>query len=191
VQVARLTGLPPLAAADARVLILGSMPGAASLAAQQYYAHPQNRFWTLMSAVIGVELQPLAYDERIRQLLAARIAVWDVLEHCERAGSLDGNIVRGSEIANDFVTFFSTQASLSAVFLNGAAAARAFGRQVQPWLSSAFPHITVTALPSTSPANAGLPMAIKRAAWMQIAQALAIGSDCANARRRARPERAA
>jgi hypoxanthine-DNA glycosylase len=173
---ARLTGLPPLAAVDARVLILGSMPGAASLQAQQYYAHPHNRFWPFMAAITGIELQVLSYDDRVRQLQTAGIAVWDVLQQCERAGSLDADIIRGSEIANDFATFFAAHRSLLAVFLNGGAAARAFARQVQPWLSAAHPYIAVTALPSTSPANASQPTAIKLAAWMQLADALSAGS---------------
>lgn len=179
---ARLTGLAPIAAPDARVLILGSMPGAASLAAQQYYAHPQNRFWRFLSAILGVDLVSLDYRQRVDRLRAAGIAVWDVLKHCERPGSLDADIVRGSEVANDFPAFFAAHRRLRAVYLNGGTAARAFARHVQPWLTRDHPEVRVTALPSTSPANAGQPMALKHAAWMQVAEALSRGPAAAGGR---------
>lgn len=172
----RLSSLPAIADGNARVLILGSMPGAVSLARQQYYANDQNRFWDFMADVTGVaDLKARPYEERKRVLLTARIAVWDVLKHCERPGSLDAAIVRGSEVVNDFRTFFAAHRQLRAVFVNGGTAAKIFTRRVLPWLGSAYPQIVVTALPSTSPANAGQSTAWKRAQWMRVAAALSPG----------------
>ena len=95
-----LTGLAPVLAPDTRVLVLGSFPGAASLAAGKYYAHPRNQFWRLISAVIGEDLASLPYEERLPRLLARRFGLWDVLAGCERKGSLDSAI--RNPAANDF-----------------------------------------------------------------------------------------
>jgi hypoxanthine-DNA glycosylase len=84
-----LTGLAPVIAPDTRILILGSFPGAASLAAQQYYAHPRNQFWKLVGELVNEDLYNLPYDERLPRLLAHRFGLWDVLAACEREGSLD------------------------------------------------------------------------------------------------------
>ena len=79
-------GLPPIAAADARLFILGSLPGDASLAAQRYYAHPHNQFWRLLGAAIGEELHALDYDERLERLAERRIGLWDVVASASAAG---------------------------------------------------------------------------------------------------------
>lgn len=152
------------ARADARLLILGSMPGEASLAAQQYYAHPRNLFWPFMDALFGV---PAAapYAERLRRLNAAGVALWDVLAACERPGSLDGRIVRASEVANDFAAFFAQHRALEAIALNGGKAAEAFARHVQRASPSAVARLRVLHLPSTSPANAGQSAAHKLDRW--------------------------
>ena len=104
-KIALLTGFPPIAAADARVLVLGSMPSVASLAREQYYGHPQNAFWPIMGRLFGAGPE-LPYDERKAVLVERGVAVWDVLQSCRRAGSLDTAIDRDSEQANDFATFF-------------------------------------------------------------------------------------
>ncbi|HPV23953.1 MAG TPA: DNA-deoxyinosine glycosylase, partial [Casimicrobium sp.] len=96
----RITSFPPLIAPNATRLILGSMPGVASLAAAQYYAHPQNAFWRIMGAVAGFDAA-LSFDERVAELARAGVALWDVLAACERSGSLDSAIARKSEVAND------------------------------------------------------------------------------------------
>ncbi|MGD9637362.1 MAG: DNA-deoxyinosine glycosylase [Pirellulales bacterium] len=110
-----LTGLPPIAALDARVLVLGSMPSVASLAKQKYYGHPQNAFWRIMGELFGAGLE-LSYEERTRQLQEHRIAVSDVLHACERPGSLDTAIRRDSEIANDFCTFLDRHQQIRHIF---------------------------------------------------------------------------
>ncbi|RDZ28805.1 DNA-deoxyinosine glycosylase [Lysobacter silvisoli] len=159
---ARLQGFPPVARADARVLVLGSMPGAASLTAQRYYAHPQNRFWPIMGALVGAD-PALPYEQRLRRLNDAGIALWDVLASCERSGSLD-TAIRAAE-ANDFARFFATHARVGAVLFNGAQAETSFRRLVLPGLRAPLPALR--RLPSTSPANASQPMQMKLAAWRE------------------------
>src|SRR3989339_1624810 len=105
---------PPIADARARVLILGSMPGEASLRAGEYYAHPRNHFWRMMGAL--TDLDPASpYAQRVEALKARRIALWDVLHGCMRTGSLDANIDKASHIANDFAAFFAQHANITHV----------------------------------------------------------------------------
>lgn len=158
---------PPLAAANTRVLILGSMPGAASLKARQYYAHPHNQFWQIMGALFGAGPQ-LAYLLRVRKLNSQKVAVWDVLKRCERPGSLDSSIVRTSEVANDFIGFFRRHPHIRAVFFNGARAEQAFARHVRPLLKSPPASLHFERLPSTSPAHAGRSFQHKLRAWRRI-----------------------
>ncbi|HEY1078280.1 MAG TPA: DNA-deoxyinosine glycosylase [Fontimonas sp.] len=165
----RVSSFPPVAAADARVLVLGSMPGVASLSAQRYYAHPRNAFWPLMGELLGFDPQ-LDYERRLAALRRAGVALWDVLGHCERPGSLDADIVRDSCVPNDFAGFFNTHPQVRAVFFNGNTAAQAFRRQVLPTLTAN--SLALHTLPSTSPAHAGLSFARKRAAWQALADAL-------------------
>ncbi|WP_024889844.1 DNA-deoxyinosine glycosylase [Luteimonas huabeiensis] len=158
---ARLTGLPPVSRPDARVLVLGSMPGAASLAAQRYYAHPRNAFWPIMDAIAGAS-PDLPYAQRLARLRAAGIALWDVLAHCVRPGSLDARIEPASMVANDFAAFFSAHPQLRLVAFNGGTAAQAFARHAGPALP---PGVATVRLPSTSPAHAARSQAEKLASW--------------------------
>ena len=114
-------GFPPVAAPGARVLILGSMPGQASLRAAEYYAHERNAFWRIMGDLLGAGLD-LPYAQRLEKLTAAGVALWDVIAACERAGSLDADIVGHSVVPNDFAAFFAAHRSIARVFFNGAAA---------------------------------------------------------------------
>ncbi len=158
-------GFPPVVAADARLLILGSMPGQASLAAHEYYAHPQNAFWRIMGDLFGAG-PTLPYAVRLAKLQAAGVALWDVMAACERPGSLDADIVPGSVQANDFAAFFAVNRCITRVFFNGAAAETAFRRHVLPGLGEA--GLALQRLPSTSPAHAALSYDKKLAAWSQI-----------------------
>ncbi|MGH8444925.1 MAG: DNA-deoxyinosine glycosylase [Solimonas sp.] len=155
---------PPAARADARVLILGSMPGEASLRAQRYYAHPRNLFWPFMGALFGAGPE-LDYAQRLLALHAHGVAVWDVLAACVRPGSLDGRIERGSEVANDFAGFRAAHPQLERICFNGGKAAEAFERHVARRLPAVVAGLALLALPSTSPANAGQPRDAKFAAW--------------------------
>jgi hypoxanthine-DNA glycosylase len=162
------TSFPPQAARDCRVLVLGSMPGERSLAERRYYAHPQNLFWPFMGELCGAG-PDLGYAARIARLKAAGIGVWDVLESCERPGSLDGRIVRASEVANDLPALIARRPRLRAIALNGAKAAQAFRAHVLRELDDAtLARLTLLALPSTSPAHASMPRAQKLARWMAL-----------------------
>jgi len=155
---------PPIAAPSARVLILGSMPGAASLAAGQYYAHPRNAFWPILGAVLGFD--PAArYGERQRALRQNHVALWDVLRRCDREGSLDAAIDRASIRVNDFATFFACHRRVAHVLCNGATAHAKFERLVLPGLAASGRKPDVTRLPSTSPAFAGMTRARKLEVW--------------------------
>lgn len=161
----RLTGFPPIATPSARVLILGSMPGVASLQAQQYYAHGHNQFWPIMAALLGFD-PAIPYAARCARLDAAGIAVWDVLQSCIRPGSLDADIDAASVVTNDFASFFSTHPQICRVCFNGAAAETLFMRRVRPLLTQpGIAHIDFLRLPSTSPAHAGLRPAAKQEVW--------------------------
>ena len=156
---ASLTGLAPVTAPNIRILILGSFPSSASLAAQQYYAHPRNQLWRLLSAVTGEDLACLPYAQRLPRLLAHDIGLWDVLGACERLGSLDANIRKPA--ANDFEHLRQLCPLLEKVGLNGQTAAR-FAPQF-----AAAGYRTVI-LPSSSPAHATLSFDQKLAIWRQL-----------------------
>ena len=160
----------PVAGASARVLILGSMPGVASLKAEQYYAHPRNQFWPIMAALLGFDPVARTYPERLLDLLAADIALWDVLQSCHRPGSLDADIAPDSIVANDFATFFQRHPAISHVYFNCLAAEQHFKRQVL--LRQDLPDVQLHRLPSTSPAHAALNFAAKLAAWRVIGENL-------------------
>ena len=162
---ARVNCFPPLANESSRVLILGSMPGAASLAAGEYYAHRQNAFWRIMADLLGVSREA-SYAARTQAVLGAGVALWDVMASCERAGSLDARIEPGSVVVNDFSLFFRTWPDIACVYFNGATAESCFRRHVLPGLASG-PRQLVR-LPSTSPAHAALSYADKLAAWRSI-----------------------
>ncbi|MDP3086489.1 MAG: DNA-deoxyinosine glycosylase, partial [Rubrivivax sp.] len=139
-----------------RLLVLGSFPGAASLAAQQYYAHPRNLFWPLLTAIWAVDLPALAYPQRLAELRRRGLGVWDVYASCRRLGSLD-QAIEDPEF-NDFASLRQRAPALQFVVHNGAESARA-QRHLQAL------GLTVRRLPSTSPANASQSFEHKRAAW--------------------------
>ena len=117
----------PVANRHAEVLILGSMPGRDSLAAGQYYAHPYNLFWKIMGAMLGFDFQ-MPYRERLRALRDSRIALWDVIQSCQREGSLDSDIRHGTITPNDFPAFLDAHARIRRVFFNGAKANATYDR---------------------------------------------------------------
>ena len=161
---------PPIAAPGARVLLLGSMPGEASLAAKCYYAHERNAFWPIMGSLLGFDPH-LPYSQRVAVIQAADIAVWDVLQSCRRVGSLDANIDKESLVANDFPAFLAEHPRISHVFFNGGTAETCFRRHVLPRLDAS--KLSLTRLPSSSPANASYSFARKLAEWRVIMEPLA------------------
>ena len=118
----RKASMAPVGAADARLLLLGSLPGDASLAAQRYYAHPTNQFWRLRGVALGEELALLDYDSRLMRLAARGVALWDVIERAERPGSLDGAIRQVS--ANPLADYAMTHPQLAGIGFNGQVATR-------------------------------------------------------------------
>ncbi len=159
---ARVHSFAPIEDANAEVLILGSMPGRASLAAGQYYAHTYNAFWRIICELLGIDRQA-PYEQRVHALRSARIALWDVLQSCTRVGSLDAAIERDTLIANDFCAFFATHQRIRRVLFNGATAQACFNRHVLGELGN--PAMAFMRLPSTSPAHAALSFEQKLEAW--------------------------
>ncbi len=155
-------GFPPVARADARVLVLGSLPGQKSIAEQQYYAHPQNAFWPIMRDLFGIEGD---YHARCEQLSTHRIALWDVLASSVRRGSLDADIRLDTAQANDFRRFFEAHAEIQLLAFNGRKAEDMFRR----FVATDSPDNTVAhvRLPSTSPAYAAMPFSGKLSAWRE------------------------
>jgi TDG/mug DNA glycosylase family protein len=167
-RTAHVQSFPPIKEKDAEVLVLGSMPGLASLKASQYYAHPQNAFWRIIAELLQFD-PAIQYPARIKQLQSARIALWDVLQSCKREGSLDSSIERDSQVPNDFRAFFRKHRKIARVYFNGAEAEACFNRHV---LADASAHpISYVRLPSTSPANASFSFAQKLRAWRVILDA--------------------
>ncbi len=161
----RVESFPPQIAAGCRLLLLGTAPSVRSLAVQQSYAHPQNLFWPLMGEMFDAGPE-LAYAERIRRLQARGIGIWDVLQYCERPGSLDSSIVRSSEIPNDIPGLLESHPGIAAIALNGGRAQQSFRRHVLPALhGDQTERIVLLDLPSTSPANAGITRDEKRRRW--------------------------
>jgi hypoxanthine-DNA glycosylase len=159
---AQIYSFPPLSAPDARLLILGSMPGQASLKAAEYYAHPRNLFWPIMGQLVGAELA-LSYQERCGILKSTGIAVWDVLKSCQRQGSLDTAIQPATIVTNDFAGFLSGHPHITRIYFNGATAEQTFRKQVLPSLDAN--RLILHRLPSTSPAHAALSFADKLVKW--------------------------
>jgi TDG/mug DNA glycosylase family protein len=159
---------PPVSGPGSRVLILGSMPGKASLRAEQYYAHPRNAFWRILSECFGIAADA-PYERRLEALVEQRLALWDVLRSCTREGSLDSEIVEASIEPNDFGSFLAAHTELRAVCFNGAKAEASFRRYVLPSLPER--ELAYHRLPSTSPANASIPYADKLAAWRVVREA--------------------
>ena len=155
----RLYGLPPVAGPATRLLLLGSFPGMASLAAQQYYGHPRNQFWPILAALWGVDLPALPYAQRLAVLAERGLGLWDVYASCQRQGSLDSAITAPEP--NDLAALARGLPLLQAVAHNGAESARAM--RVTAALG-----LAVHRLPSTSPANASWSFERKRAAWAAV-----------------------
>ena len=155
----RLSGMAPVAGPDTRLLLLGSFPGVASLAAGQYYAHPRNQFWPILSALWGIDLPAMAYPQRLDALRWRGLGLWDVVASCRRQGSLD-SAIQDAE-ANDLPGLAARLPRLSAIAHNGGESARAM--RVTAALG-----LPVYRLPSSSPANASWSFKRKLDAWRAV-----------------------
>ena len=161
-----LVGLSPVLRRDARVLILGSFPGAASLAAQQYYAHPRNHFWPLLAAITGSPLATLPYSRRLAALRTSGIALWDAIVACRRQGSLDSAI--RDAVPAQAARVRRAAPAVALVCFNGQTAARS----LPAWRDAGYATL---ALPSSSPAYTR-PFDEKLAAWQAIGAYLREGA---------------
>ena len=153
---------PPIFDFEARVLVLGSLPGDRSLAAQRYYAHPQNQFWQLMSPVVGCDLVTLDYEDRLAALRASGVALWDVIGSARRSGSNDAAILDAE--GNDIVALIGRLPELRAVAFNGGTALK----QGLKLLGPNYAGPTIVALPSSSPLHT-IGVGAKQPAWNQLA----------------------
>jgi hypoxanthine-DNA glycosylase len=153
-----LEGLAPIVDDGARILVLGNMPSAMSLAAQQYYGNPRNAFWRIVGDIYGFDAAS-SYTNRTAALRSRGVAVWDVLHLCRRRGSLDSAIERDSMVVNDFQSFFEAYPRIGWVFFNGAAAEANYIR-----LAGVDRPLRCRRLPSTSPAQT-MRYADKLRAW--------------------------
>jgi double-stranded uracil-DNA glycosylase len=164
----RHRGFAAIRRADAQLLILGTMPGRASLEANQYYAHPRNAFWKIAESVLRIP-RSLDYQQRVELIRDRRIAIWDVLQSCERTTSLDSDIEADSLVANDFRALFAACPTIRAICFNGAKAGALYRRHVIESLPVRLRDLPQLVLPSTSPANARLTPRMKAVAWSVIA----------------------
>lgn len=159
-----LRSFAPVVTPESRILVLGTMPGAMSLAKQEYYGFPHNAFWRIMAALTGAPQVPAAYEKRLEILLEAGIALWDVCHSCRREGSLDSNIL--DEVPNDIPALLQSHPAIRAVIFNGGPAHRLFKKHIG--LATIGEGREVLVMPSTSPANASWSFDRKLAAWSEI-----------------------
>lgn len=158
-------GFAPILGENPTVLILGSMPGQASLHAFQYYAHPRNAFWYIMGELFGAHFEK-PYQERVRKLRENGIAVWDVIYQCARPGSLDSAIVEETVFVNDFEALFKNEPQIKKIIFNGATAEKLYRRKVLSTLDSVVGQShQLIRLPSTSPAHASVSRDEKLKIW--------------------------
>lgn len=160
-------GFPPIARADARLLILGSLPGAESLRRRQYYAQPRNHFWRIMGTLYGAS-PDLPYEERAALLVANGIALWDVCAAAFRAGSLDASIEPETIEVNDFASFYAAHPRIARVCCNGTTSAELYRRRVLPTLPPPWQQLGPVRLPSTSPAHAAMSFEQKLERWREL-----------------------
>ena len=157
-------GFAPLITSSSSVLILGTLPSVKSLQENQYYGHPRNAFWWIMSELCGFEFNA-SYSNRCHSLLEHKIAVWDVISSCYRPGSLDSKIDQSTLVPNDFTTLLGQSSKVKLVAFNGQAACKLFTKFIHLDNVS---HCEFITLPSTSPANAVMTKEAKCERWRKI-----------------------
>ena len=160
----KISSFPPIINNESKILILGSIPGVKSLEMQQYYAHPQNKFWKIICEIFNEEFTT-DYTERIKILEKYHVALWDVIDTCERKGSLDSEI--RNEEANKIEELLQNFPNIKAIFCNG----QKSYKNLQKILGKKF-RMPIIVLPSTSPANAGLSYFDKLKSWYIILEKL-------------------
>ncbi len=166
-----LVGFEPIISINAKILILGSMPSTTSINLQQYYGYPRNAFWPIMNALLKGNPDQ-SYSGRKNWLMRNNIAVWDVLQDCQRTGSLDANINFTTAKTNDFNRLFSDHPNIKRVFFNGKLAEKLYKLQILPTLDNQYVYLKYHYLPSTSPAYAALKLEQKIEAWKVINESM-------------------
>ncbi|SKB92073.1 G/U mismatch-specific uracil-DNA glycosylase [Soonwooa buanensis] len=155
----RISSFPPVINKDSEILILGSIPGVKSLEMQEYYAHPQNKFWTIIFELFNEDFTK-DYQQKLQILKKNKIALWDVIDSCERKGSLDSEIK--NETGNDILKLLKDYPNLKIIFCNGQKSyknlIKTFGKNIE---------IPIVALPSTSPLHT-ISFDKKLKVWQQI-----------------------
>jgi hypoxanthine-DNA glycosylase len=172
VEAGRKRSFPPVTDGNTRVLILGSLPGERSLSDAQYYAHKQNRFWSLVGDVVRDELMGLPYEQRLKKLSLHRVGLWDVVQEAHRQGSLDSRI--RNHVGNDLIGLATSLPALAAIAFNGGTAAKLGSKVLADYAAQR--GVTLIALPSSSPAYT-LPYRDKLKAWEQLRPWLEIADD--------------
>jgi hypoxanthine-DNA glycosylase len=162
----RCVGFAPSVDENCTTLILGSMPSVKSLEQNQYYAHPQNRFWKLMAIFFNDGVIPSIYEQRLQMLRKNHIALWDSIDSCVREGSLDSAIC--DEVANDFTAFLEKYPNIVRICFNGGKSFQCFKKYNKEVLKN--PKIQFFKLPSTSPANARFRLADLQEKWQEALQ---------------------
>lgn len=163
---ARVRSFEPIVGHQPRILILGSMPGTASLQAAQYYAHPRNAFWPIMASLFNLDATA-SYEHRVTELSRHPLILWDTLQACHRPGSLDSNIDAKTARANDFPALLKRFPGIRAILFNGATSEKYFKQLVLPNLPQSL-EVALLRMPSTSPAHAGMSFEQKLSAWRQL-----------------------
>lgn len=159
-----INSFAPICNPSTTILILGSMPGKASLTANQYYAHPRNAFWPVMGSIAHFDAS-LPYEARVNALKSANIAVWDVLQQCIRPGSLDSAIQKSSRVPNNFSAFFKQHIHIRLIAFNGAEAETSFKKYVS--MNLELTDVNLVRLPSSSPTHT-MPLDKKLLAWRTL-----------------------
>ncbi len=167
-----ITSFMPLVGKNAKVLILGSMPGERSLAENQYYAHPRNCFWFILSQLFGFDVDA-DYQTRANLVTKRGISIWDVLKTCRRDGSLDSAIKPASVIVNNIDLFLCENFNIKTIFFNGAKAEELYKKHILPSISGEFKKLNLIRLPSTSPAFAAMRPQEKLVEWCIVKEKLA------------------
>ena len=163
---ARVRSFEPIVGHKPRILILGSMPGTASLQAVQYYAHPRNSFWPIMASLFNLDATA-SYEHRVAELSRHPLILWDTLQACHRPGSLDSNIDAKTARANDFPALLKRFPGIRAILFNGATSEKYFKQLVLPNLPQSL-EVALLRMPSTSPAHAGMSFEQKLSAWRKL-----------------------
>jgi hypoxanthine-DNA glycosylase len=153
-----------LAQPDAKILILGSMPGKKSLQAQQYYAHPRNALWYILGQIFNFSIE-LSYPDKIQALHTNQLALWDVMKQCVRPSSLDADIIEDTIELNDFEMFLQQHPLIHTICFNGKKAEHSFKRYIGSWFYQDYSKVNLICLPSTSPANAAMSAEEKLQIW--------------------------